>query len=134
MNSGSSNGTLGTLFTQASEIARPVTHRALDFFEQPTVLTNYEGSIDLEVFPHVGCRGPQLGFVVSAENKKCIDLNRLLCLALEVCIYGPDGKEKIKPADVDLAFATNILHSLFSHVELFLEGKLVSSSNNKYRL
>ena len=131
MNSGSSNGTTGTLFTQASEIARPVTHSALDFFEQPTVLINYEGSFDQEVFPHVGCRGPQLDFVVSAENKNCIDLNRL-CLALEVCIYGPDGKDKIKPADVDLTFANNILHSLFSHVELFLDGKLVSSSNNNY--
>ena len=83
------------------------------------------------MFPHVGCRGPQLDFVVSAENKNCIHLKRL-CLALEVCIYGPDGKDKIKPADVDLTITNNILHSLFSHVELFLDGKLVSSSNNNY--
>ena len=35
------------------EIASPVTHSALDFFEKPNVLINYEGSYDQEVFPHV---------------------------------------------------------------------------------
>ena len=57
------------MFTQASEIARPVTHSAFDFFDQLTVLIKYEGSFDQELFPHLGCRGPQLDFVVSAENK-----------------------------------------------------------------
>ena len=51
------------------EIASPVTHSALDFFEKPNVLINYEGSYDQEVFPHVGCRGPQLDFFISAESK-----------------------------------------------------------------
>ena len=131
MNSGSSNGTTGTLFTEASEIGRPFTQSALDFFEQPTVLIDYKGSFDQEVFIHVDCRGRQLEFVVSAENKNCIDLKSLR-LALEVCIYGPDGNDKITPADVDFTFANNILHSLFSYVELFFDRKLVSSSNNNY--
>ena len=92
MNS-STNGSSTTLFSHCSEIAKPVTHSALEFFEQPSVLINYEGSFDQEVFPHVGCRGPQLDFFVTAENKNCIDLNQI-CLALEVCVHGPDGKEK----------------------------------------
>ena len=49
-----------------------------------------------------------------------------------MCIYRPDGKNKIKSAEVDLTFANNILHSLFSHVELFLDENLLSSSNNIY--
>ena len=125
----SDNNNATALFSQSTEIANPVTHSALDFFERPSVLVNYEGSFDQEVFPHVGCRGPQLDFFVTAENKKCIDLNRI-CLSLEVCLYQPDGTEKVKPADVELTFANNTLHSLFSHVEMFLNGKLISSSNN----
>ena len=102
-----------------------------DFFERPSVLIKYEGSFDQDVFPHMGCRVPQLDFFVTAENKNCIDLNRI-CLSLEVCLYQPDGTEKVKPADVELTFANNTLHSLFSHVEMFLNGKLTSSRNNNY--
>ena len=39
-------------------------------FRAMTVLINYEGSFDQEVFPHKGCRGSQLDFVVSTENIK----------------------------------------------------------------
>ena len=116
---------------KATEIANPVTHSALDFFERANVLINYEGSYDQEVFPHVGCKGPQLDFFVTADNKNCIDLNRI-CLALEVSIYQPDGKTKLAPGDLPLLYSNNTLHSLFSHVELFLNGKLISTSNNNY--
>ena len=88
----STNTFLGT----SSEVANPVTHSSLDFFERPAVLINYEGSFDQEVFPHVGCRGPQLDFFVTADNKNCIDLNRL-CLDLEVSLYNPDGKDAATP-------------------------------------
>ena len=50
--------------TAASDIANPVTHSALDFFEKPSVLINYECSFDQEVFPQVGASGPTLDFVV----------------------------------------------------------------------
>ena len=92
-------------------------------------MINYEGSFDQEVFPHVSCRGPQLDFFVTAETKNCSDWNRI-CLAIEVCLYKPDGTEKVKPADVDLKFANNTSHSLFSHAELFSNGNLMFSSNN----
>ena len=121
-----------TMYSKSTEIANPVTHSALDCFERPHVLINYEGAYDQEVFPHVGCRGPQLDFFVTAENKNCIDLNRI-CLALDVSLYTPDGKTLVKPGtDPVLIYGNNLLHSLFSHVELFLNGKLISSSNNNY--
>ena len=120
------------MYSNSTEIANPVTHSALDFFERPNVLINYEGAYDQKVFPHVGCRGPQLDFFVTAENKNCIDLNRI-CLALDVSLYTPDGKTLVKPGtDPVLIYGNNLLHSLFSHVELFLNGKLIASSNNNY--
>ena len=126
-----SNNNATALFSRSKEFANPEAHSALDFFGRPSVLIKHEGSFDQEVFPHVGCRGPQLDFFVSTENKNCVDLNRF-CLAIEVCLYQPDGTEKVKPADVDMTFVNNTLHSLFSHVEMLLNGKLISTSKNNY--
>ena len=121
-----------TIFTgSAMEIASPVTHSALDFFEKPNVLINYEGSYDQEVFPHVGCRGPQLDFFVTAEAKNLIDLNRIP-LSVKVAVYTEDGKTRAKVNDHPIVFSNNTLHTLFSHAELYLNGKLISHSNNCY--
>ena len=117
MNTSSSNQNL--YFGASSEIANPVTHSALDFFERPALLINYEGSFDQEVFPHVGCRGPQLDFFVTSDNKNCIDLNRI-CLRLDIKFYNLDGKDAA--TSDNLLFSNNTLHSLFSHVEFFLNG------------
>ena len=131
MSSTSSQASAPITFSGAcSEIANPVTHSALDFFEKPSVLINYEGSFDQEVFPHVGCRGPQLDFFVTADSKNCLDLNRI-CLSLEVTLYKPNGTDRLNGSE-NIIFANNTLHSLFSHVELFLNEKLISSSNNNY--
>ena len=53
-------------------------------------MINYEGLFDQKVFAHVGCRGPMIDFVVSAENKECTLLN-CVYLALQVGIYRPNG-------------------------------------------
>ena len=103
------------------EIAKPVTHSALDYFEKPEVIINYEGSYDQEVFLHVGCRGPELGFFVGSEAKNLVDLNRIV-LSVEVAIYHDDGKPKAKPGDFEAVFTNNVLHTLFFHAELYLNG------------
>ena len=113
------------------DIASPVTHSALDFFEKPSVLIIYEGSYDQEVFPHVGCRGPQLDFFITAEAKNLIDLNRIL-LSVKVGIYTEDGKTRAKVNEHPVVFSNNTLHTLFSHAELYLNCKLISHSNNCY--
>ena len=113
------------------EIASPVTHSALDFFEKPNVLINYEGSYDQEVFPHVGCRGPQLDFFVTAEAKNLIDLNRIL-LSVKVGVYTEDGKTRVEVNEYTTVFSNNTFHTLFSHAELYLNGKFISHSNNCY--
>ena len=127
-----STATTTTMYSKSTEIANLVTQSALDFFERPHVLNIYEGAYDQEVFPHVSCRGPQLDFFVTAEKKNCIDINRI-CLALDPSLYTTDVKTLVKPGtDPVLIYGNNLLHSLFSHVELTLNGKLISSSNNNY--
>ena len=110
-------------------MANPVTHSALDFSERPSVLINYEGSHDQEVFPQVGCRGPQLDFVVTSDSRKLIDLNKITP-DLDCPIYDADGKTPAE-GSIPVCF-TNTLHSLFSHAEVFLNGILISTSNNAY--
>ena len=127
-----STATTTTMYSKSTKIANPVTHSALDFFERPHVLIKHKSAYDQEIFPHVACRGPQLDFFVTAENKNCIDLNRI-CLALDVSLYTPDGKTLVKPGtDPVFIYGNNLLHSLISHAELFLNGKLISSSNNNH--
>ena len=94
------------------------------------MLINYEGSFDQEVFPHVGCHGPQLDFLVTADSENCMELNRI-CLSLQVTLYKANGTDRLDGSE-NIIFANNTLHYLFSHVELFLIEKLISRSNNNY--
>ena len=113
------------------DIASPVTNSAMDFFEKKSVLVNYEGSNEQEMFPHVGCRGPQLDFFITAEAKNLIELNRIP-LSVKVGIYTEKTKTGAKVNEHPVVFSNNTLHTLFSHAELFLNGKLISHSNNCY--
>ena len=117
----------------SADIANPVTHSALDFFEAPSVLVTYDGSHDQEYFPQNGCSGPTLEFVLGGgDNRNFIDLN-CIQLGLQVAIYDQTGKQKLDSDDAHtVIFANNTLHSLFSQCELFLNGVLVAESNNTY--
>ena len=87
----------------ADDIANPVTHTALDFFEKPSVLINYENGHDQEVFPQTGPRGPTLDFVISGDQRNCIDMN-YIHLAVQAAIYKPNGQEKKTTVTVNLLF------------------------------
>ena len=116
----------------AADIANPVTHSALDFFEKPSVLVNYESAFDQEVFPQVGCTGPTLEFVVGGDSRNCVDLN-LIQLSAQTAIYNPEGSAVVKKDEASkVIFANNSHHSLFSQYEVYLNGVLVSDSNNSY--
>ena len=43
---GGSNSSAAEFNSLATDIANPVTHSALDFFEKPSVLVNYESGFD----------------------------------------------------------------------------------------
>ena len=81
--------------------------------------------------PHVGCRGAQLYFFVTAEAKNLIDLKRIL-LSVKVGVYTEDAKTRASVNEHPIVFSNNTLHTLFSHAELYLNGKLISHSNNCY--
>ena len=67
-------------------------------------------------------------FVVMSDNKHLIDLSKVT-LDLECAIYEEDGKTPARGM-IPVCFTKNTHHSLFSHAELFLNGILISSSNN----
>ena len=116
----------------AADIANPVTHTTLDFFEKPNVLVNYESGFDQEIYPQVGSRGPTLDFLISGDQRNCIDLNYIQ-LGIQVSIYTPDGKDRVKASDASkVVFANNALHSLFSQGEVYTNGILISDSNNSH--
>ena len=94
------------------EIASPVTHSALDFFEKPNVLINYEDSYDQEVFPHVGYRGPLLDFFIPAESENLINLTRIV-LNVKFGIYQEDGKDLLKVKEQNIVFGNITLHIFF---------------------
>ena len=129
-NCGTSNSIHPQFQGRASNVANPVTHSAPDFFERPSVLINFEGSHDKEVSPQVGCRGPQLDFVVRSGSRKLIDLNKI---TLNFCSRSLWWRWK-NPAEVSIPVCStdNTLHSLFSHAEILLNGILISTSNNAY--
>ena len=113
------------------DIASPVTHSALDFFEKPSVLINYEGSYDQEVFTRVGCRGPQLDFSYHGRGKKLDWLESYSFECKSWNLYR--GWQNSRQGQwARIVFSNNTLHTLFSHVELYSNGKLISPSSNCY--
>ena len=129
-NCGSSNAIHPQFHGRASDLAYPVTHSAHGFFERPSVLIIYEGSHNQEVFPQVGCRGPQLDFVVTSDSRNLIELNKII-LDVESAIFNADGKTSAE-GTISVFFNNNTLQSLPSHAEVFLNGILISTSNNSY--
>ena len=61
-------------------------------FKSPSVLVNYESAYDQEVFTQYGPNGPTLDFVVSGDNRNCIDMN-YIHLSLVASIYDKDGRD-----------------------------------------
>ena len=108
------------------------THSFIYFFEKPSVLINYESGHDQEVFTQIGPRGPTLDFVISGDQRNCIDMS-YIHLAVQAAIHKPNEQEKIDYSDGEpVVFTNNTLHSLFSQFDIFLNGILVADSNNTY--
>ena len=74
---------------------------------------------------------PPAGLFVTAEAKNLIDLNRIL-LSVKVGVYTEDRKTRAKVNEHPIVFSNNTLHTLFSHAELYLNGQLISHSNDYY--
>ena len=74
---------------------------------------------------------PSWNFFVTAEAKNLIDLNRIL-LCVKVGVYTEDGKTCAKMNEHPIGFSTNTLQTLSWYADFYLNGKLISNSNNCY--
>ena len=119
-NCGNSNAIHPQFHGRASAVANPVTNSALDFFERPSVLINYEESHDQEVFPQVGCRGPQLDFVVTSDSRNLIDLNKIT-LDLESKQQSRMHMEKPQPRDLSQSVLPTTRSTVFFHMLKFFQ-------------
>ena len=72
--------------------------------------------------------GP-IDFTISAENSNYIDLaNTFLYVRVSV----PAADETDLEADVEIAPECNFLHTMWSQIDLYLNGSLVTQSNTNY--
>ena len=72
--------------------------------------------------------GP-IEFTISAENSNYIDLaNTFLYVRVSV----PAADETDLEADVEIAPECNFLHTMWSQIDLYLNGSLVTQSNTNY--
>ncbi len=113
------------------DIPQAATHSSLDIFENPSILVNFDASNVQEIYPTTSVSGPNLDFSVRTDRNVFLDMQHIeLKLAVKILAAGDktldtEGKDSV-------LFVNNILHSLFSNCEVYLNGELVSSSNGLY--
>ena len=72
--------------------------------------------------------GP-IEFTISAENSNYIDLANTF-LYVRASVTAADGTDL--EADVEIAPECNFLHTMWSQIDVYLNGFLVTQSNNNY--
>ena len=106
------------------------TSSQLDLFDIPPTQTSLEGGSYTEYQPVsvLTDTGP-VAFVVSGENNSYIDLANSL-LYVRASVTKADGKNLDENSEI--APECNFLHSLWSQIDLYLNGTLITPSNNNY--
>ena len=107
-----------------------VTNAELDLFARPPVQTSIEHGAMKDYYPVSGMiqSGP-LEFTINGSAEHYLDLSSAF-LYVNAQISDAGVQDKV---DADLAApVNNWVHSLFSQVDVSLNGKLVSSSSNTY--
>ena len=102
----------------------------LDLFSVPPTQTSLEDGIFTEYRPVsvLTSTGP-IEFTISAENSNYIDFANSF-LYVRANLTKPDGTNL--DADAAIAPECNFLHSLWSQIDVYLNGSLVTQSNNNY--
>ena len=102
----------------------------LDLFSVPPSQTSLEDENFTEYHPvSVFTSTGPIEFTVSAENSNYIDLANSF-LYVRASVTGSDGSDLAK--DVEIAPECNFLHTLWSQIDVYLNGSLVTQSNNNY--
>lgn len=114
------------------EIPVEGTHSCLQFFDPAQLLVNYSRGYDEEVFTSTSPDGPILEFELSgAKSQMSGSVIDPRSLELQLTIEMIDTNSTENTTDKS-AYVNNIMHSLFSNCELFLNGVQVSNANNLY--
>lgn len=120
------------------EIPVDSTHSALEFFEPAKLLVNYSRAYNEEIFTQTSPDGPTLEFEFSGAKSQVtgtvIDPRSIeLQLAIQLIEFNPtpDATTGAVP-EPEGCYVNNILHSVFSNCEVFLQGNQVSTANNLY--
>lgn len=118
--------------TMVDEIPIEGTHSSLQFFDPSHILVNYTRGYDEEVFPQTSPDGPVLEFEFSGAksqmNGSVIDTSTIeLELVVKISTDEEEENDVERPT-----YVNNLMHSLFSNCELYLQGVQVSTTNNLY--
>ena len=102
----------------------------LDLFSVPPSQTSLEDGNFTEYHPVsvLTSTGP-IEFTVSVENSNYINLANSF-LYVRASVTESDGSDLAK--DVEIAPECNFLHTLWSQIDVYLNGSLVTQSNNNY--
>ena len=102
----------------------------LDLFSVPPIQTNLEDSSFTKYHPvsAMTSTGP-IEFTVNVENSNYIDLANSF-LYEHASVTASEGANLAK--NVEIAPKCNFLHTLWSQVDVYLNGSLVTQSNNYY--
>lgn len=106
----------------------------LELFSLPPTQTTIEGTHSVYYKPISSLTDDSpIEFVVPGQGDEYIDLAHTM-LSIRVKIDAPDNKkeEGAKDALPDVGPVNNLLHSMFSQIDVFLNQKLVSPPNNAY--
>ena len=117
---------MSLLHPQSSESV----HSGLDLFSLPITQTSIEEGHFVEIFPLATLsHGAPIEFAVSGETQDYLDLSNTY-LHIQVQVQRGDGS--YLQVD-DIVGPTNLfLHSLFSQIDLSLNGTLITNSDNNY--
>src|SRR6266481_7570203 len=104
---------------------------ALELFTVPPTNLQVERSWSQEYFPIAPlANSQQLEFNVTSSSEHYIDLNKTL-IEIHCKIMAGDGTATVTVTDKITPIA-NFLHTMFSQVDVHMNGKLVSKSHNLY--
>ena len=117
---------MSLLHTQSCESV----HSGLDLFSVPTTQTSIEEGFYVEVYPLASLTpGAPIEYSISGATEDYLDLNNTY-IHVQVKVVNGDGSNL--EADSTTAPTNNFLHSLFSQVDMSLNGVLVTNSENTY--
>src|SRR5712664_1563772 len=106
----------------------------LNIFSPPTYQNEVFGSEYITVRPDIAISdtGP-IDFILR-DNKEYLDLSETT-LSLEVKVVNADGSAIVPATDKDdVALINNAMHSIFSDVSVYLNGKQVDGGDDLYHL